>query len=66
MGVNVSDHHHQRIGKGSEKCAAADGSVRKSYDPPELVIYGSLVELTRSGKNDLPLDIFGGGSVQTG
>lgn len=45
---------------------AAGGRPRKPYRPPELVIYGSLRELTLSGANDPPADSIVGGSTQTG
>ncbi|HVR98370.1 MAG TPA: lasso RiPP family leader peptide-containing protein [Thermoanaerobaculia bacterium] len=38
--------------------------LRKQYAPPELVVYGSLVDLTRSF-NDPPLDADFGGSINT-
>jgi hypothetical protein len=40
-----------------EKCPPYE-RVRKQYAPPELVIYGSLRELTHSGQNDPPADTF--------
>jgi len=43
-----------------------DDRPRKKYVPPELVIYGSLRELTLSGANDPPADTVIFGSVQTG
>ncbi|HEX9671555.1 MAG TPA: lasso RiPP family leader peptide-containing protein [Thermoanaerobaculia bacterium] len=45
---------------------APDDRPRKKYVPPELVIYGSLRELTGSGANDPPADSIIGGSTQTG
>jgi len=63
--MNAPEDRHRRRGEGSEKCAAG-GCVRKKYAPPELVIYGSLTELTGvGGKND-NLDFTFTGSRQTG
>jgi hypothetical protein len=38
---------------------------RNDYHSPRLVVFGSLVELTQSGKNDFPFDPIPVGSTQT-
>jgi hypothetical protein len=39
------------MNKSAVEHSAAKESSRKKYMPPELVVYGSLVELTRSAGN---------------
>lgn len=63
MTVTASNNYHPGKGKSSAKDALDE---RKRYASPELVVYGSLLDLTRSA-NDPPFtDPDGAGSIQTG
>jgi len=58
------EKRQQRTSEGAEGSVSV-GGVRKKYTSPELVIYGSLVELTGVNGND-SLDPAFVGSKQTG
>jgi hypothetical protein len=59
-----ADNRQERIRKGAET-SVSTRAIRKKYTRPELVVYGSLVELTGINGND-SLDPAFAGSRQTG
>ena len=59
-----AEKRQQRTSEGAERSVSV-GGIRKQYSAPELVIYGSLVELTGVQGND-SLDPAFTGSRQTG
>ena len=50
--MNPPDDLHYRLDDRALARCATHPTPRRKYQPPELVIYGSLIELTRVVGND--------------
>jgi hypothetical protein len=65
MSLRVLQNHYPSM-ENTPKKNVVNPCGRKKYIPPELSVYGSLVELTRSGLDDPPNDAIFAGCVHTG